>query len=379
MPDEVKKEDEEINETDAAAIAEAAEKVATEKGLETKVKDKMAAIFDSADDDIEEENTENTEDTEEESTEKKDDEIDEDKDTDSDKENKDDEVTDDATSEGEKKTDDETLTLLASHIQTAVRLGMSEDKVKEHFDKNPEAMISLLAELHKGENGLSARYAQMGRAIQQKQIADQKTTVDEDTSSESLVDLKKLRARFDDDDEEAAALIDGVIKPLSDALVKMQKQMDQRVQPNDQTAYSQQEDRAVQSEVNNFFDNDQLKEFRDYYGTVKPGEDPRVALTGAQFQHRGEVCKEGSSIRIGADFSGEKLTVSDVLQRAHLQLTEPMREEMIREEISSKIKKRAKGLSVKAGTKKVPKTPSSGDATKQLELTTKARLKKVFG
>ncbi len=370
MLDEVKKEDEEINEDDAAAIAEAAEKVATEKGLETKVKDKMAAIFD---DNIEEGEEEEVKEEEEE---KKEEEEEEKKDeTNKDKE-------DDTTSDGKKKTDDETLTLPASHVQTALRLGMSEDEVKDNFDKNPEAMISLLGALHKGESGLSARYAQQGRAVAQKQVIDQPKIVtgDGDTSSESLVDIKKLRARFDDDDEEAATLIDGVIKPLADALKVMRDEVKQlRVQPNGQAAYNQQVDRALHSEINNFFDNDRLKEFQEYYGTVKPGEDPRTVLTGAQFKHRGDVCREGNFIKLGAAESGEQLTVSDVLQRAHSQITEPMREVMIREKLTSKIKKRAKSLSVKAGTKKVPKTPSSGDVTKQLELTTKARLKNVFG
>ena len=378
MPKELEENVEEINEDDVAAIAEAAEKVATEKGLETKVKDKMAAIFGAEDDDIEEEG-EDDDVSEEKDDEKADVKENTEDVTDGDGEtNK--EVTDDTTSDGKKKTEDETLTLPAAHVQTAIRLGMSEDKVKEAFDKNPEAMISLLGELHKGENGLNARYAQQGRAIAQKHVTEQKTTADDDTSSESLVDIKKLRARFDDDDEEAATLIDGVIKPLADALKVMRDEVKQlRVQPNGQTTYNQQEDRAIQSEVNNFFDNDKLKEFQEYYGTVKAGEDPREALTGAQFKHRGEVCREGNFIKLGAAESGEQLTVSDVLQRAHSQITEPMREVMIREKITSKIKKRAKSLSVKAGTKKVPKTPSSGDAKKQLELTTKARLKKVFG
>lgn len=376
MPKEEEKNVEEINEDDAAAIAEAAEKVVVEKSLETKVKDKMASIFESDGEDTwEEEDDEKDEDKDIE----KDGDKDEDEGDDDKKKNKDEEVTDDTTSEGKKKTDDETLTLPAAYIQTAVRLGMSEDKIKEDFDKNPETMISLLGELHKGENGLSARYSQIGRAIKTKQVTDQKATTDDDTSSESFVDIKKLKARFEEDDDEAATLIDGVIKPLNDALVKMQKQLDQRVQPSGQPAYNREGELALQTQVNSFFDNDQLKEFQDYYGTVEPGEDPRKALTGTQFQHRHEVCKEGNFIRMGAEFSGEKLTVSDVLQRAHLQLTEPMREETIREKISSKIKKRAKSLSVKAGTKKVPKIPSSKDAGKQLEVTTKARLKKVFG
>ena len=373
MPDDVKKEDEEINGDDAVVIAEAAEKVTAEKSLEETVREKMTEIFDE-DDNIEEEV-----DVEEDGGKKKDDTEEVTEEVTEDNKDKDKEVTDDTTSEGKEKTDDETLTLPAAYIQTAVRLGMSEDKIKEDFDKNPETMISLLGELHKGENGLNARYAEQGRAIAQKHVADQKVTGDEDTSSESFVDLKKLRDRFDDDDEEAKALIDGVIKPLNDALVKLQKTVDQRVQPTGQPAYSQQEERAIQSEVNNFFDNDRLKEYQEYYGTVKPGEDPRTVLTGAQFKHRGDVCKEGNFIKLGAAESGEQLTVSDVLQRAHSQITEPMREVMIREKITSKIKKRAKGLSVKAGTKTVPKALSSKDAEKQLEIKTKTRLAKLFG
>ncbi len=365
MPEEIKKDVEETDKDDAKAIADAAEEIAAEVNLEDKVKDKMAEIFRSEDD--AEETEEATETTEEETTEETTEEIETT------------EVTDSATSEGEEKTGDETLTLPASHIQTALRLGISEDKVKELFDKDPEFMISALGELHAGENKLSAQYAQMGRAVHKNQLAEQKATAGDETPPKSFVDLEKLRSRFDSDDEEAATLIDGVVKPLNDALVEMQKQMDQRVQPDGQPAYNQQEERAIQSEVNNFFDNDQLKDFREYYGTVKAGEDPRTSLTGAQFKHRGDICSEGNLIRIGAEFSGQKLTISDVLQRAHLQLTEPMREEMIREEISSKIKKRAKGLSIKAGAKKVPKTPSSKDAGKQLEIVTKARLAKVFG
>ncbi len=377
MPDDVKKEDGEINEDDAAAIAEAAAKVESEKSLATKVREKMDSIGLGEEDPIpEEEEEEEKKDEEEEG----DTEEDEDEDKDKDKDKEDEEVTDDTTSKSKKKTEDGTLTLPASHVQTALRLGMSEDEVKDSFDKNPEAMITLLGKLHKGENDLNARYAQQGRAIVQKQVTERKATGDEDTSSPSLVDLKKIRARFDDDDEEADALIDGVIKPLADALKEMRDEVKQlRVQPNGQSAYSQQEERGIQSEVNNFFDNDSLKEFQDYYGTVKPGEDPREALTGIQFKHRGEVCREGNFIRLGAADSGEQLTISDVLQRAHLHLTEPMREEMIRGKISSTIKKRAKSLSVKAGTKKVPKTPSSKDAGRQLEIVTKTRLKKIFG
>ena len=366
MPDEEK---------NVAELEKAAEETAAaDAALEAKLEAAMAETFgtkpdtDDADTDTDDTDT----DTDTDDTDKDTD------DTDTDEKDK----TDDATSEDEEKTEDKTLTLPASHIHTAVRLGISEDEVKELFDKNPEFTISALEKLHAGENGLSARYAQMGRAAVEKEIAERKTTTEDgkETSAKSFVDLKKLRAQFDDDDKEVATLIDGVISPLNDALVKLQAQVDQRVQPTDQTTYNQQEDRAIQSEINSFFDNDRLKEFREYYGTVKPGEDPRDALTRAQFNNRGDVCKQGNFIRIGADFSGEKLTVSDVLERAHLQLTEPMREEMIRGKISSKIKKRAKSLSVKAGLKKVPKTPSSAkDVATQLEAKTAARLKKVFG
>jgi hypothetical protein len=351
--------------------------------LESKVKDKMNEIFspeanddedlsedDNSDDEVDDDDDDDVGHT---STDKTDSEEDEDVDDEVDN-------TDEATSKSGKKTDDdETLTLPAAHIQTALRLGMSEDEVKEQFDENPKFMISALAKLHAGENNLSARYSQMGRAIQEKELGKAKSKSDDKSTPDSFVDIEKLKERFDEDDDEATALIDGVIKPLNDALVEMKAQLGTRGQPTGHAEYNQQEERAIQSEVNNFFDNDNMKEFRDYYGTVKPGEDPRVVLTGAQFRHRGQVCAEGNLIRIGADFSGDKLTITDVLQRAHLQLTEPMREEMIREQISSKIKKRSKGLSIKAGVKKTSKAPTEKDPTKRLEAKTKERLKKVFG
>jgi hypothetical protein len=352
-----------------------------ETTLEDKVDEKMNAIFRSETEDEEdvEDDVDDVDDTDEDDDSSASTAEDEEGDADADDEEVD-ENDDDTSSESEKKTD-ETLTLPAAHIQTALRLGMSEEEVKEHFDKDPKFMISALEKLHVGENNLSARYAQMGRAIQEKDLgaAKAKNKGDDTGSSDALVDIEKLRAKFDSDDDEMTALIDGVIKPLNDALVDLKKQTGSRGQPTGQDAYNQQEERAINSEINNFFDSDNLKEFRDYYGTVKPGEDPRVVLTGSQFQHRGQVCTEGNLIRIGAEFSGDKLTITDVLQRAHLQLTEPLREEMLRKGIASNIKKRSKGLSIKAGVKKTSKTPTEKDPTKRLETKTKERLKKLFG
>ena len=356
---------------DKQTIVDAAAGIKTEQDLEKSVQDKLDSLGlnpesdDNIDEDDDDKTDDEVEDEEDDKTDDKDDEVEDGKNTDK------------TTSEDEKKTDDEPLTLPAQLMQTAVRLGMSEKEVKDNFDKNPEFMISALGELHKGENGLSARYAQMGRAIQQKQTTTQKNTSDDsENSPESFVDIKKLKAQYEDGDEEML-LIDKVIKPLNDALGKLSKQVNSQVQPNSQPAYSQQDDRAIHSEINNFFANDSLKQFQEYYGTVKPGDDPRVVLTGAQYKHRDEVCQEGNLIRTGADFAGEKLSVTDVLNRAHLQLTEPMRAEMIRESLSAKIKKRGKGISIKAGTKQGTKKSSEETPGKQLEHDTAKRLKAI--
>ncbi len=358
---------------DKQVIIDAAAEIRTEKDFVKTVQEKLDSLGLNPDDEDDEDDEDGVEEEDETNTDK--DTEDENKDT----ENKSKEKDEDATSEKGEKTDDEPLTLPAQLMQTAVRLGMSEKEVTENFDKNPEFMISALGELHKGENGLSARYAQMGRVIQEKQIAAQKNTSDDDeTSPESFVDIKKLKAQYEDGDEEML-LIDKVIKPLNDALGKLSKQVNSQVQPNSQSAYSQQEDHAIHSEINNFFANDDLKQFQEYYGTVKPGEDPRVVLTGAQHKHRLEVCNEGNLIRMGADFAGEKLSISDVLNRAHLQLTEPMRAEVIRESLSAKIKKRGNGISIKAGTKQgINKSPEHETPEKQLEADTAKRLKATF-
>ncbi len=365
-----------VSDDDKQVIVDAAAEIKAEKDLEKNVQEKLDGLGldpDKSSTDEEDEDTEENGVGEEDDTNTDEDTEDKNEDT----EDKDKEKTDDATSEGKEKTDDNTLTLPAEFMQTAVRLGMSEKEVKDNFDKNPEFMISALGELHKGENGLSAQYSQMGRAIQEKQIAAQKNTSDDDdTSPESFVDIKKLKAQYEDGDEEML-LIDKVIKPLNDALGKLSKQVNSQVQPDSQPAYSQQEDRAIHSEINNFFDNDNLKPFRDYYGTVKPGEDPRIVLTGAQFKHRNEVCTEGSLIRTGADFAGKKLAISDVLHRAHLQLTESMRAEMIRENLSAKIKTRGKGISIKAGKRQTSDNSKEKDPEKQLESDTAKRLKAI--
>ena len=82
------------------------------------------------------------------------------------------------------------------------------------------------------------------------------------------------------------------------------------------------------------------------------------------------------------ELQGKKIEFSEALRRAHLVVSAPVQEKILREELHGKVKKRSKGITVKSSgrtTKDATKKDNEKDSEKGLIARTKQRMKKLTG
>ena len=79
----------------------------------------------------------------------------------------------------------------------------------------------------------------------------------------------------------------------------------------------------------------------------------------------------------GAKHLGREMKIEEALERAHLSVTEPIREKVIREDIIAKVTKRSGNLSLKpSGT--AQSTDTKPQTAAEFERVTAERLSKVY-
>jgi hypothetical protein len=117
-----------------------------------------------------------------------------------------------------------------------------------------------------------------------------------------------------------------------------------------------------------------MKPFKDFYGE---GVDEKK-LTIEQSQNRWRVLNDADQILAGAQVSGRRMDPSEALERAHLLLTDSMRDEKVRKQLVAKVKQRSNGITLK------PKSQSTQTGNKpttaaDAEARVGQKLAEIFG
>jgi len=192
------------------------------------------------------------------------------------------------------------------------------------------------------------------------------------------MDLKAVEDEFGEDNPAAVAIIKAMNesnKVLYDEVQSLKQQQVAQAGPTD-------EERAIWNTIVTHFDADSMKGFNEFYGKVEDGKNWDQSLTGAQLQQRMAVIKEADAYHAGMKLQGKDVQYSEALTRAHLVVSAPIQEKILREELHGKIKKRSKGITVKSsGRKAIDDTSKkSKDKTeKGLIARTKQRMKAITG
>jgi hypothetical protein len=253
--------------------------------------------------------------------------------------------------------------------------GWKPEKIASFYKVDPELAMQVFEQIHESTNNLSRQFSEIGRTrINTERQKNQPVVKKEEEQSQSVIDIEALRKA--DPSNPLLPVVEGMNKVLTQLTARPTMEPQQR-----QTRT--QEDIALASQVMSFLGADQMKVFDDFYGPAY--DEARMptfdghGLSPGQMANRDALLEQADAIWVGAREHGRNLTVPEALGLAHSLLTEGMRTQQLRQELVSKVKQRAKGMTLRPGKSK-PVLAREGDKPKtqqELEQRTEARLAKL--
>lgn len=240
-------------------------------------------------------------------------------------------------------------TLPDAYRRAAIHQQWSEEQVKDFWDADPIRALQTFKQIHESNNTLSKTFSEFGQikrrleeqaVVQAAPIAPVAPVVTQPAVS---IDIAGLKKQYGDDPlvnivEQLATKVNELSTPAVTAQPVPPVQAAPIFQPVVPTQNALQE-------VNSFFASDELKVYRDFYGTG----DNYDALTPGEFANRYQVGQTAGTIIAGAELKGERMPVGEALQRAHMIHSQPYLEKAIIADIQNQLKTRSANLTVKPG------------------------------
>jgi hypothetical protein len=295
-------------------------------------------------------------------------------------ENDDSPTQDDDEKDEEAGEDDEKPALPDRLKRAAEHAGWSPEEISEFYGADPARALKTFEKMHASMNDLSRQFAEIGRTriAMERQKLTAKEPEKEQPKTADLIDIKALRER--DPDNELLP----VVEALNEGLKKLSAGREQSSEvPKEQR--NVQEDFALAQQITTFLDSDSLKQYSDFYGPAcdekgMPIWDNR-GLTPGQIANRDALIQQADAIWVGAQMHGKQLSVPEALGMAHSLLTDSIRERKVREELVGKVKKRAKGMTLRSAKTKIPSSDEGSKPANEQELLkrTEERLRKLRG
>ncbi len=266
--------------------------------------------------------------------------------------------------------DEEEVSLPDAYSRAAVHQGWTPEEVKKFFEADPELAIKTLAKIHESTNKLSADFASLGRAS--REPADKTTdhmTATEANAAATAGDSTELAAIKEEygADSSVAKMFESMQEQLASSKTVASTQQNEAV--------TEQLDEATATLIDQFFSDPSMKSYEDFYGEGKDA----AKLTQGQIDERWKVMDMADSIILGSKAQGRNVTVQEAMDMAHLSISEPVREQAVRNELKAKIVKRSMGLTLKpAKTKQVQPDKDAKLTQEQMESKVGAGLKSIF-
>ena len=279
--------------------------------------------------------------------------------------------------------DSAAVTLPDNYYRAALHHGWKDEEIKELYQTNPALAKRTFAKMYEDTNRLTREFASIGRLKQQQQQKPVEKPAESKKPEFEGIDVEALRKKYDDDPiVEVIAQQQKQLKAIFDSQHKEDPKEKPQTQLNEAEIKAQiQEEAVIQQQVEQFFNGSDLDSYGDFYGKSAKDDENWNSLTESQQQHRYDVILMADYILAGAESQGRQLSVTDALNRAHLSVSEPIREQIIREDIIAKVSKRSKSLTLPpTSKKKTPiKTTGGVKSEEQLIADTRERLAKAFG
>lgn len=271
-----------------------------------------------------------------------------------------------------------------SYLRAALHHGLNEKDVDDMVRDNPKSAMKLLESCYLSVNNASREWSELGRAkIEAERVktvsAVVETVVQEDPKTKALI--AKLRKEYTDD-----PLIEVVIEGLENKAKPIQQTVSvPQAQQNYEVATARANaagNLAIDQRVNSFFGANTMKPYEKFYGKLELGQIPEDLSNGQQL-NRLSVLQEAEFIIAGHNSRGQKIEVEQALEKAHFIVTEPIRQQVIRDNLKATATKRKKSMTLRPSDSKRSgdsmRTESSKPRNKaELELAVQQKLDSVF-
>lgn len=269
-----------------------------------------------------------------------------------------------------------------AYLRAAVHSGWKQEDVEKLYESNPEMASKTFENLYNSTNKASREWAALGRA---RRVEEAKESEPEkvDKLEYGSIDIATLKKDFDIDPavERMLESANARDQKLTDALnsLKESKVVEdpKRVERAAQS-YDVASEAAAEQQINSFFSEDSMKPYGKFYGELNFGE-TWESLPAGQKRNRYAVYTAADQMLAGAAMQGYQMSLVDALDKAHLLVTENIREETIRAEIKGTATKRKNSMLMRPSDGKSKKDSSDGKPKTKNELLekTEKRLAKM--
>ncbi len=244
------------------------------------------------------------------------------------------------------------VTIPDAYVRAAIHNGMKQEDVDFLVKQDPKLALSTFTSMYNSVTNASKEWSQLGRAkVEQERAiaeADSRRVVEK---SQQDVDplIGKLKETYGDD-----PLIEVVTKLLADKSAPVTTAPVSQPADLYQTATARANASAnasTDARVNVFFGSNAMKPYEDFYGMMGLSQSFNDLSNGQQ-EHRLNVMQEAEYIMTGLRMRGIDLPVEQVLEKAHLVVTEPIREQVIRENLKKNAVTRKKAMTYRPSKSK---------------------------
>lgn len=235
---------------------------------------------------------------------------------------------------------DTDVVLPPEYLRAAIHRGWKEEDAKKYFEDNPEAALNTFQNVYTDINNASREWALLGKVrLERDKISD--VSVAKVEPEFKGVDVDKLKEEYDLDDKTVA-----ILKAQNQQFEELSKQR----QPEPVQQQVQQAPAGpnpnVELDIENFFKSADLNAYSDFYGKLELGQD-WTDLRSGQHGNRWRVLEEANLIILGSETAGYRINPLDALARAHMVVSEPVREQVIRSQIKGTAVKRKNSMTIK--------------------------------
>ena len=231
-------------------------------------------------------------------------------------------------------------------LRAAIHRGWKEEDVTEFYRTNPEAAMKTFQNCYLDVNNATREWALLGKAKLQR---DSVLNAPIAPAKIEVVDIAKLKSEYDLDPGTIA-----VLEAQNRQIETLNAQPVQPVQPVYQAPVGP--DPNIELEIENFFKSANLSDYSEFYGTVALGQD-WSDLSSGQRSNRWKVLEQAHLVMLGSEAMGRSINPLEALERSHMVVSEPIREQAIRNKLKKTATKRKNSMTIRptAGTRSVAK------------------------